>query len=156
MLRIFKIVRSVRLSKTSSRVSRSSLDFILTRRSLSLLSSRFLSFSSILSDKGFTPMDGRLLILRGRLGYCKAQVEFAEFAMFEQRFRCSLENSGSIHQEICRVSYLEGPSCVLLHEQDSDVRILRKVCYRVEDLCSNDRSQICRGLIKHDGIGLPQ
>src|SRR2546426_3505579 len=56
MLRIFKIVRSVRLSKTSSRVSRSSLDFILTRRSRSYLSSRLLSFSSTLSDNEFTQL----------------------------------------------------------------------------------------------------
>src|SRR5712664_26352 len=98
----------------------------------------------------------RLLILRGRLGYCKAQVEFAKFSMFEQRFRCSLENSGSIHQEICGVSYLESPSSVLFHEQDTDARILGKIGYRIEYLCSYDRRQICRGFIKHDGIGLPQ
>src|SRR5947208_2777172 len=65
MLRIFRIVRSVRLSKTSSRVSKSSLDFILTRRSRSYLSSRFLSFSSTLSDREFTQRRDNELTCKG-------------------------------------------------------------------------------------------
>src|SRR5439155_12431978 len=109
MLRIFRIVRSVRLSKTSSRVSKSSLDFILKRRSRSYLSSRFLSFSSTLSDMDSTLVRGDELLSwsvssasssRRGLRDCETQVESAQFLMFEYRFGRCLENSCCVSHQI--------------------------------------------------------
>src|SRR5712692_658425 len=74
LLRILTIVIIVLRSKTSSRVSVSSLDFIRTLRSRSYRSSRFLSFSSTLSDTTFTRGCLVLALPSGQFDRCNCQV----------------------------------------------------------------------------------